>query len=76
MPEYRGAGLGRWLMSRWLEQPLMSASRRIMLLATYAPWLYEKMGYEQINKRNVVWSISGADIYLESGPGNKNLLAH
>lgn len=76
MPEYRGAGLGRWLMSRCLGQPVMSASRRIMRLATYAPWRYEKMGYELINKINTVWNISGADVYLESWPGNKYPLAH
>ncbi|NDL64382.1 GNAT family N-acetyltransferase [Acerihabitans arboris] len=68
MPAYRGAGLGRWLMGCCLDHPLMSELRRIMLVTTYAPWLYEKMGYEPINKRNFVWSISRADIYLETEP--------
>src|SRR5476651_580396 len=49
VPEYQGVGLGRWLITCCLEYPLMDRLRRIMLVTTRAPWLYQKTGFQPLN---------------------------
>jgi hypothetical protein len=34
-----------------------------MLFTTTAPWLYEKFGYEPVNRENYAWTITRPDIY-------------
>jgi len=64
--EYRGHGLGLWLVQCCMEHPIMGGLRRIMLYTSQAPWLYSKAGFKAINEPNVVWSISRPDIYKQS----------
>ena len=63
LEEYQGEGLGRWLMECVHAHPLFEKLRRIMLFTTTAPWLYEKLGYEPVNKENYAWTITRPDIY-------------
>ncbi|MEQ1968431.1 GNAT family N-acetyltransferase [Xenorhabdus nematophila] len=63
LDSYQGLGLGRWLMTCCMQHPLMAQLRRVMLVTTYASWLYEKVGYLPINKENFVWEIVNPNIY-------------
>lgn len=45
------------------HHPVFEQLRRIMLFTTTAPWLYEKFGYEPVNRKNYAWSITRPDIY-------------
>ncbi|AGO53471.1 GCN5-related N-acetyltransferase [Serratia plymuthica 4Rx13] len=74
--EYRGNGLGQWLMHSCLEHPLMSGLHRIMLYASQAPWLYAKVGYEPINQPDRVWTITQPAIDQPCGALNIPLSVH
>lgn len=63
LEEYQGDGLGRWLMECIHSHPVFEKLRRILLFTTTAPWLYEKFGYEPVNKKNYAWTITRPDIY-------------
>ncbi|SCC68547.1 GNAT family N-acetyltransferase [Kosakonia oryziphila] len=63
LEEYQGRDLGRWLIACWHAHPLFEKLRRIMLFTSTAPWLYEKFGYQPINRPNYAWSIARPDIY-------------
>lgn len=63
LEEYQGDGLGRWLMECIHNHPVCERLRSIILFTTTAPWLYEKFGYEPINKENYTWALTRQDIY-------------
>ncbi|WP_368888379.1 GNAT family N-acetyltransferase [Morganella morganii] len=63
--EYQKQGLGRWLMECCQSHPVMNRLRRIMLVTSSAPWLYEKSGYSPINRENYIWQIVRPDIYKQ-----------
>ncbi|MBH2708417.1 GNAT family N-acetyltransferase [Serratia marcescens] len=60
---HQKGGLGLWLAECCQAHPLMATLRRIMLVTSTAPWLYEKVGYSAINCPNFVWQIARPDIY-------------
>lgn len=60
---YQGKGLSRWLMESVHDHPVFIKLRRILLCTTTAPWLYEKLGYEPVNRENFIWTITRPDIY-------------
>jgi len=64
LEKYQGEGLGRWLMECIHSHPVFEKLRRIMLFTTTAPWLYEKFGYEPVNRENYAWTITRPDIYI------------
>ncbi|MBV7405657.1 GNAT family N-acetyltransferase [Enterobacter sp. ENT03] len=64
LEQYQGDGLGKWLMACIHDHPVFATLRRIMLFTTTAPWLYEKFGYEPVNRENYAWTITRPDIYL------------
>lgn len=64
LEQYQGDGLGKWLMACIHDHPVFAKLRRIMLFTTTAPWLYEKFGYEPVNRKNYAWTITRPDIYL------------
>lgn len=64
-PDYQGKGLARWLMDCTLEHPVLQRLRRIMLVTGTAPWLYQKVGYEAVNREDFVWHIVRPDIYQQ-----------
>lgn len=63
LEEHQGDGLGRWLMECIHNHPIFEELRRIMLFTTTAPWLYEKFGYEPVNRENYAWTITRPEIY-------------
>ncbi|MFS2224398.1 GNAT family N-acetyltransferase [Pantoea sp. B65] len=64
LEEYQQQGLGRWLMECCHSHPLLSEKlRRIMLVTSTAPWLYEKIGYCAANQPDFVWQMVRPDIY-------------
>ncbi|MEG3131133.1 GNAT family N-acetyltransferase [Pantoea cypripedii] len=69
LEEYQGEGLGRWVMECIHQHPVFRQLRRIMLVTTTAPWLYEKLGYEPVNQKNYAWTIYRPDIYSQGKPG-------
>lgn len=64
LEQYQGEGLGKWLMACIHDHPVFEKLRRIMLFTTTSPWLYEKFGYEPVNRENYAWTITRPDIYL------------
>lgn len=64
LEQYQGEGLGKWLIACIHDHPVFEKLRRIMLFTTTAPWLYEKFGYEPVNRENYAWTITRPDIYL------------
>lgn len=63
LEEHQGKGLGRWLMECFHAHPVFEKLRRIMLFTTTAPWLYQKFGYQPINRPDYAWAITRPDIY-------------
>lgn len=63
LEEYQGKGLGGWLIRCCQEHPVTTKLRRMMLFTTTAPWLYQKFGYQPVNKPNYAWAITRPDIY-------------
>lgn len=63
LEDYQGEGLGRWVMECIHNHPVFEKMRRIMLFTTTAPWLYEKFGYEPVNRENYAWTITRSGIY-------------
>ncbi|MEJ5176509.1 GNAT family N-acetyltransferase [Erwinia sp. MYb416] len=63
LEEHQGQGLAKWLMQSIHSHPVFVRLRRITLFTTTAPWLYEKFGYEPVNKPNYAWAITRPDIY-------------
>jgi Acetyltransferase (GNAT) family. len=72
LDEYQKQGLGRWLVECCHAHPLMSRLRRVMLVTDSAPWLYQKVGYNPLNKKDFVWQIHRPHIYRDSGE-NENM---
>lgn len=64
--EFQGEGLGRWVMQCIHDHPIFLQLRRIMLFTTTASWLYEKFGYEPINRENYAWAITRPSIYTDA----------
>ena len=65
--DYQKSGLGRWLIECCHAHPVMSGLRRIMLVTDSAPWLYQKLGYNPLNRPDFVWQINRPDIYRKPG---------
>ncbi|WP_387692878.1 GNAT family N-acetyltransferase [Photorhabdus sp. RM71S] len=66
LEDYQGLGLARWMMECCLDHPQIIKLRRIMLVTTTAPWLYEKTGYSPVKSDNFVWQIVRPDIYKKN----------
>lgn len=61
--EYRGKGLGRWLVECMLAYPGTESYRRLLLATTTAAWLYEKLGFMVPSNPSLYWQINRPDIY-------------
>lgn len=75
LEEHQGEGLARWLMACIHEHPVFNKLRRIVLFTTTAPWLYEKFGYEPVNRPNYAWAITRPDIYSSDNQLTQNSIA-
>ncbi|OON38620.1 N-acetyltransferase [Izhakiella australiensis] len=63
LEKYQGEGLGRWLVACCQAHPVCEKLRRMLLFTTTAPWLYQKFGYQPINRPDYAWTITRPDIY-------------
>ncbi len=43
---------------------ILQRLRRQLLLTSTAPWLYQKVGYEPINRQDYTWTFLRKDIYI------------
>lgn len=57
LPEHRGRGLGKWLVSRVLEHPELQGLRRWMLATSTAHGLYSRYGFEPVSDPAVFMEI-------------------
>lgn len=60
---YRGKGLGRWLVECMLTYPGVDRYRRLLLATTTAAWLYEKLGFSTPENPELFWQVNRPDIY-------------
>ncbi|MDX7986055.1 GNAT family N-acetyltransferase [Xenorhabdus sp. 12] len=65
LEEYQKQKLGRWLIECCQAHPVIQRLRRIMLVTSTAPWLYEKFGYAPVGAEHYVWQIVRPDIYKQ-----------
>jgi N-acetylglutamate synthase-like GNAT family acetyltransferase len=63
--EHQGQGLGRWLCATLLAGPDVQQLRRILLATSTAGWLYEKLGFTEINQPDLIWQVHRPDIYQQ-----------
>lgn len=46
-----------------VNHPRLQRLRRQLLLTSTAPWLYQKVGYEPVNRQDYAWTFVRQDIY-------------
>ena len=63
LEEYRGQGLGKWLMDAVLLHPDLQNLRRFMLLTRDAHGLYEQFGFTTVTQTRSYMEIAPPDIY-------------
>lgn len=63
LEEYQKQGLARWLMECFMAHPVQPKLRRIMLATSTAAWLYEKFGFEPMNRPDFIYQITRPNIY-------------
>jgi GNAT superfamily N-acetyltransferase len=65
--EYRGRGLGSWLMECIFRHPDLQGLRRWMVIAQ-EPRLYAKFGFKPLAEPQIHMEILNPDIYEETAP--------
>ena len=66
LDEYRGRGLGKWLMETVMAHPDLQGLRRWMLVTRDAHGLYEKSGFTALEKPERIMEIVRPDIYRKA----------
>jgi N-acetylglutamate synthase-like GNAT family acetyltransferase len=51
--QYRGLGLSHWLMQTIMQHQELQGLRRWVLLTSSAEWLYQKYGFNKLNKPEI-----------------------
>ena len=64
IPEYRGSGLGKWLMKCVVEHPELQSMRRWLLGTKDAHELYRQFGFTELRNPNFLMEIHDPDIYV------------
>ncbi len=64
LKEYRGLGLGKWLMETIMEHKHLQDLRRWILLTSTAEWLYEKYGFTKLPKPEIYMEKYNPNVYL------------
>jgi GNAT superfamily N-acetyltransferase len=65
--EYRGRGLGAWMMETIFSHPATRGLRRIVLATRDAHQLYKKVGFAPLSKPEIFMEIARPDIYRPEG---------
>jgi GNAT superfamily N-acetyltransferase len=63
LPEYRGQGLSKWMMSGIMSHDGLKSVRRFMLLTRDAQGLYSQFGFAPLTEPDRVMEISEVDFY-------------
>jgi GNAT superfamily N-acetyltransferase len=61
--DYRGRGLGKWLLEVVTSHPDLKRLRRFVLATRDAHGLYEKFGFTPLNKPEIFMEIFSPDVY-------------
>lgn len=67
LEEFRGRGLGTWLMETVQSHPELQNLRRFVLVTRDAHWLYERFGFAPLKNPGGYMEIVRPDIYKRSG---------
>jgi GNAT superfamily N-acetyltransferase len=67
LEEYRGRGLGTWLIGELLSHPDLQGLRRFMLITRDAHNLYRQFGFSTPKNPNAYMEIVHLDIYKQGG---------
>jgi len=63
LEDYRGKGLGRWLVECVLSHPELQGLRRWMLGTRDAHGLYRKLGFTPLKKPEIFMELHDPDVY-------------
>jgi GNAT superfamily N-acetyltransferase len=63
LEDYRGKGLGKWLMECVMAHPALQGLRRFSLATRDAHGLYRKFGFRELSKPESMMEILRPDIY-------------
>jgi ribosomal protein S18 acetylase RimI-like enzyme len=67
LEEFRGKGLGVWLMECVMSHPDLQRLRRFSLATRDAHGLYRKFGFAELKKPQSQMEITNAEIYIQPG---------
>jgi GNAT superfamily N-acetyltransferase len=65
LPDYRGKGLGRWLMRCVMEHPDLAGLRRMHLVTQDAHQLYRPLGFAELSQPARHMEISRPGLYKQ-----------
>lgn len=65
VPEERGQGLAKWLMTIIMEHPELQGLRRVMLATSDMHPLYRQFGFKDVDGSDLLMEIVHKDIYQE-----------
>lgn len=65
LPEYRGQGISKKMLSHLFEQPWSRRLRRKMLCTSDAHGLYRQFQFKELNKPSSMMEIYNPDIHLQ-----------
>lgn len=65
LDEYRGLGLGKWLVSCVLEHPELQGLRRWLLVTADAHELYRPLGFTSLPRPERLMEIHAPDVYRD-----------
>lgn len=63
--EHKGKGLSKWMLSCVFSHPELQDLRRFMLATSDAHGLYQKFGFDELSKPEIMMEIARPDIYQE-----------
>ncbi|MFB2971479.1 GNAT family N-acetyltransferase [Aerosakkonema sp. BLCC-F183] len=66
LEEYRGFGLGKWLIETIMAEPDLQGLRRWLLATKDAHWLYRQFGFEELKTPEWFMEIYRADVYKDA----------
>ena len=69
LPNHRGQGLAKWMLTCVLESPQLQALRRWMLLTWDAHRVYEGLGFQRAERTDRIMMIEQRDLYRATGAG-------
>ncbi len=72
LPEYRGRGLGKWLLECVLAHPELQGFRRWILATLDAHTLYAKFGFARLGKPELFMEKFNSTVYQGPTDGTEN----